>query len=68
MGGKRHKEPLYGRWQHRSSGERSTLKWNTTSRAQPYPTRWGRKIETGELYMVCAAPAISLMSRMSYPG
>ena len=28
----------------------------------------GRKIETGKLYVICAAPAISLMSHMSYPG
>ena len=72
MGGKRHREPLYGRWQCRSSGGRSTLNWNTQSRAQPYPSRWGggEKIEMGELYVVCAAPAISfnepyVLSRLS---
>ena len=35
MGGKRHREPLYGRWRCRSGGGRSTLNWNTPSRAQP---------------------------------
>ena len=28
----------------------------------------GRKIETGELYVICAAAVISLMSHTSYPG
>ena len=47
MGGKQHREPHYGRWRHRSSGGRSTLNWNTPSRAQPYPSRWGEKNRNG---------------------
>ena len=47
MGGKQHREPLYGRWRCCSGGGRSTLNWNTPSRAQPYPSRWGEKNQNG---------------------
>ena len=47
MEGKRQWEPLYRRWQCHSGGGCSTLNWNTPSRAQPYPSRTGDKIETG---------------------
>ena len=41
-----------------------------THRVEPSPILpdWGRKIKTGELYIICATLAISLMSHTSYPG
>ena len=42
-----HREPLYGRWRRGSGGGCSTLNWNTPSRAQPYPSRWGEKNQNG---------------------
>ena len=47
MEGKWQGGPLYERWRHSSGGGRSTLNWNTLSRAQPYPSRRGGKIEMG---------------------
>ena len=41
-----------------------------THRVEPSPILpdGGKKIKTGELYIICTTPAISLMSCMSYPG
>ena len=47
-----------------------TPPWTGTHRVEPSPILpdGGRKIETGELYVICATLAISLMSHTSYPG
>ena len=44
--------------------------WTGTHQLEPSPILpdGGRKIKMGELYVVCATPVISLMSRTSYPG
>ena len=60
MEGERQGRQLYGRWRCRSGGGRSTLNWNTMSRAQPYPSRKGGKLKQDELYVVCAALPTSM--------
>ena len=55
MEGEQQGRQLYRRWQCHSGGGPSTLNWNTSSRAQPYPSRKGEKLKRDELYVICTA-------------